>query len=73
MDKVDATGGDIMDIKPAYVDYGHSGQLLRLSYTEEVGGSSPSSPTLEPSYMAVFYLISLYVGDISIFTDIGVH
>jgi hypothetical protein len=44
MEKVDITDthtpiyGDTMDVQPPYVEHGHNGHLLEISYTDRVFG-----------------------------------
>ena len=47
MDIYTSTDGEIRDTMPPYVGGGHRGRPMNLSYTEEVAGSSPVSPTYE--------------------------
>ena len=45
---------DSMDNRPPYVAYGHCGNPMIFSYTEEVVGSSPIPPTFYPQGWGVF-------------------
>ena len=64
MDVSTPTGGDTIDIIPPYIANGHHGQLIELSYTEEVAGSSPVPPTLLPPSVGVFVSFYLPVGEL---------